>query len=296
VAHMARHAAEYGVHVGEVRVDFGEAMARMQARVDASRQGLEKWMGAQANITLVRAWGRLAGRSGDDFIVTADGAPLLAPRIYLNTGTRPFVPTIPGLETITHLDNTSLLQLRVLPEHLLVVGGSYIGLEMGQIFRRLGSRVTIIEPGRRIASREDPEVSEAIAAFLVREGVDIRYGAVIEGAAPHGNGVQLRLAGGQTLAGSHVLFATGRVPNSDGLDLASVGVATDARGLVNERRYQWVRWSKTRICARRACAILKRIRFRCSVTSICGLAMQTPCVRSTMPSWRSLVPSQRRHG
>jgi pyruvate/2-oxoglutarate dehydrogenase complex dihydrolipoamide dehydrogenase (E3) component len=137
-----------------------------------------------------------------------------------------------GLDAIPYLDNTSLLQLQKLPEHLIVVGGSYIGLEMGQIFRRLGSRVSIVEPGARVAAREDPEVSAAITAVLEREGIALHCGATIEQASGQSGAVRLRLAHGPVLEGSHVLVATGRLPNTERLDLASVGLQTDARGFI----------------------------------------------------------------
>ncbi|HSV45441.1 MAG TPA: FAD-dependent oxidoreductase, partial [Ramlibacter sp.] len=160
VAYLARRAAEFGVHVGTVEVDFAAAMERMQQRVDASRAGLESWIGGQANITLLRGWGAFTARAASGRFELAVGEqPLSADRVYLNTGTRAFIPPIPGITDVPWLDNVSLLELRARPRHLVVIGGSYIGLEMGQIFRRLGSEVTVIEPGPRITSREDPQVS-----------------------------------------------------------------------------------------------------------------------------------------
>jgi pyruvate/2-oxoglutarate dehydrogenase complex dihydrolipoamide dehydrogenase (E3) component len=232
VAHLARIGGDFGVQVGEVRVDFAAAMARMQARVDAARAGLESWLAGQANIRLYRAWGSLAGGDGASFALLAGSERLRAKRVYLNTGTRPFIPPIPGLDSIPHLDNTSLLQLRQLPEHLVVIGGSYIGLEMGQIFRRLGARVSVVEPGPRVAAREDPEISAAIAAFLQREGIDIHCGTAIARASAAADGVCLTLANGNAITGSHVLVATGRLPNTEQLGLASVGLTTDARGFI----------------------------------------------------------------
>jgi len=237
VAQMARTARDYGVDVGPVRVDFPAAMARMRQRVDASRGGLESWLASETNIRLYRAWGSFEGRDGADFIVRAGADLLRARRVYLNTGTRAFVPPIPGLAALPFLDNTSLLQLTELPEHLIIIGGSYIGLEMGQIFRRLGARVSIVQTGSRVAAREDPEVSAAITAFLEREGVDVHCAVAIESAEPaahgSGQGIRLSLAGGRELTGSHVLVATGRLPNTDRLNLASVGLPTDGRGFIN---------------------------------------------------------------
>ena len=166
VAYLARRAADFGIHVGTVEVDFAAAMERMQLRVDTARAGLETWIGGEPNITLLRAWGSFTGRSGERFDLVAGDQPVRARRVYLNTGTRAFIPPIPGIETVSYLDNVKLLNLRSRPRHLVIVGGSYIGLEMGQIFRRLGSEVTVIETGPRITSREDVEVSACIESFL----------------------------------------------------------------------------------------------------------------------------------
>ncbi|MBC5766005.1 mercuric reductase [Ramlibacter albus] len=232
VAYVARRAAEFGVHVGAVEVDFAAAMARMQDRVDESRGSLESWVGGQARVKLFKAWGSFVGRDGDDFVVDAGGERLKSRRIYLNTGTRPFIPPIPGLADVPYLDNVSLLKLRERPRHLLVIGGSYIGLEMGQIFRRLGSEVTVIEPGPRITSREDEDVSACITQFLQGEGVTVLTGHGIDRVESDGGDIVVR-AGANIARGSHVLVATGRLPNTDKLNLASVGVETDARGFVN---------------------------------------------------------------
>jgi pyruvate/2-oxoglutarate dehydrogenase complex dihydrolipoamide dehydrogenase (E3) component len=232
VAHMARRAAEYGVRTGPVEVDFAAAMQRMQDRVDAARGGLEKWVAGEARVTLHKAWGRFAGRDGDRFVVEAGPRRLRAPRVYLNTGTRPFVPPIPGLDTVPHLDNVSLLALRERPRHLLVIGGSYIGLEMGQIFRRLGSEVTVVETGARITAREDEDISQEITAFLEAEGIRVLAGRAVERVERDGGGVALVVAGGERIAGSHVLVATGRLPNTESLNLQAVGVKADERGYV----------------------------------------------------------------
>jgi pyruvate/2-oxoglutarate dehydrogenase complex dihydrolipoamide dehydrogenase (E3) component len=240
VAHMARRAAEFGVLVGSVEVDFAAAMARMQLRVDASREGLERWLGGLPNLHIVRARAEITGRDGEQFIVSAGTRQLAAPRLVLNTGTRPFVPPIPGLTDVPYLDNESLLALRTRPAHLIVVGGSYIGLEMGQIFKRLGSQVSVVEPGPRLTAREDEDISAALTALLQAEGLAIHTGAAIERIARtegSDSGVALHLAGGRTVSGSHVLMATGRVPNTDGLGLASIGLQTGPRGYIptNER-------------------------------------------------------------
>lgn len=231
VAYLARRAAEFGVRVGPVEVDFAGAMERMQERVEAARAGLEKWITGEPNIRLLRGWGSFTGKSGGRFELMAGDQPVRAARVYLNTGTRAFIPPIPGIKTVPHLDNVSLLRLRSLPEHLVILGGSYIGLEMGQIFRRLGSEVTVIETGPRITSREDPEVSEAIAAMLEEEGIEVLAGRPVDRVEAAGDGIAAHV-GGKRILGSHLLVATGRLPDTDRLSLDKVGVKTDDRGFV----------------------------------------------------------------
>lgn len=231
VAHMARRAAEFGVQVGEVQVDFAAAMNRMQQRVDTARAGLESWVGGDANIRVLRGWGSFTGKSDDKFDLLAGDQRLRATRVYLNTGTRAFIPPIPGIDGVPWLDNVSLLALRTRPAHLVIIGGSYIGLEMGQIFRRLGSAVTVIETGPRITSREDEDVSAAITAMLAEEGITVLAGQPVTRVDKAGEGVAVQV-GGQRVEGSHLLVATGRLPNTDKLNLAAVGVAMDARGFV----------------------------------------------------------------
>ncbi len=238
VAHMARRAAEFGVRCGPVEVDFPAAMQRMQERVDRSRAGLETWLASQPNVSLHMAWGQLAGRDDQGrFVVLAGSSKVHAAQVFLNTGTRPFAPPIPGLDSVSWLDNERLLVLRELPKHLVVIGGSYIGLEFAQIFRRLGSAVSVIETSPRIAVREDAEVSACIAEFLRSEGVHIHEGHQVERVSPGANGGVRVHTSGQTVEGSHLLVATGRQPNTERLGLETVGVTCDARGyvLTNDR-------------------------------------------------------------
>lgn len=232
VAHLARHAAEFGVELGPVHVDFEVAMQRMQRRVDESRAGLESWLGGLAGLTIFKAHGRLAGREDGDFLVEAGARMLRAPRVMLNTGTRPFVPLVPGLSENPYLDNESLLKLRVLPRKLVIIGGGYISLEMGQIFRRLGSKVAIIEAGPRLTAREDVDVSAAVADMLRAEGIDLHVGMAVSRVLPGETegGACVQMADGRIIGGSHLLVATGRVPNTEDLGLASVGLKANARG------------------------------------------------------------------
>lgn len=232
VAHMARRAADFGVQTGPVTVDFGAAMLRMRDRVDTARSGLENWVGGNENIDVIREWGQFVGKDDGNFVVGVGKEEITATRVYINTGTRAFIPDIDGLSDVPHLDNVGLLALTKLPKHLIVVGGSYIGLEMGQIFCRLGSEVTIIHQGIRVADREDQDISAAIETFMCDEGVNIQLGQGITRAEQTDTGVALVLADETRIEGSHLLFATGRTPNSDKLNLSTVGVDISEYGYI----------------------------------------------------------------
>ncbi len=234
VAYLARRAAEFGVRTGPIEVDFGVAMQRMHQRVEDARAGLQAWLGGLAGLEIVRAHGRLAGRDGEQFLVTADGRTLRAPRVVLNTGTRPFIPPIPGLAEQPHLDNESLLRLTERPRKLVIIGGGYISLEMAQIFRRLGSKVAVVETGSRLTAREDADVSAAVTEMLQAEGVDIFTGQAVQAVHPGETegGACVELADGRIIGGSHLLVATGRVPNTDDLGLDTVGLTTNPRGYI----------------------------------------------------------------
>lgn len=239
IAHLARRAHHFGVHVGEVTVDFAAAMERMAGVVESSRAGLGKWMAGAEGVTLVHEWARLDGRDDEDrFVVLAGDARWLADRVYLNVGTRATMPPIAGLAAVNALANDTLLSLRTRPEHLVIIGGSYIGVEFGQIFRRLGSEVTIVEGSPTIVAREDPDVSARLTALLEGEGVRVMTGASI-GEATGMSGVSVTLRGTSgadrtpfTVTGTHLLVATGRAPSTHDLGLDTVGVTCDAQGYV----------------------------------------------------------------
>ncbi|MFG6657324.1 mercuric reductase [Scandinavium sp. M-37] len=232
VAHLARRAAEFGVMTGPISVDFPAAIQRMRDKVEASRHGLVQWLEGTENLELIHGWGRFEGRDGERFLISVNGEMLSAAHVYLNTGTRALTPDLPGLDSVPHLDNASLLALNECPEHLLIVGASYIGLELGQIYRRLGARVSIIHRAGRIAEREDDDISAQIAEFLRAEGVEFILNSSVTRLTPHADGVSAELSDGSTLIGSHILFATGRIPNVERLNLAAVGVDTDKRGFI----------------------------------------------------------------
>jgi pyruvate/2-oxoglutarate dehydrogenase complex dihydrolipoamide dehydrogenase (E3) component len=232
VAHLARRAGDFGIQTGTVEVDFAAAMERMQQRVQESRAGLEKSITGQDGLTLLRGWGAFTGQAGDRFELTAGNQSLRATRVFLNTGTRALIPPLPGIDDVPHLDNVSLLQLRECPRHLIIIGGSYIGLEMGQIFRRFGSEVTVIEAAPRITGHENEAVSKALNEMLQAEGIRLCTGNKVERVQKHSDaGIAVKV-GGQQIQGSHLLVATGRSPNTERLNLAAVGVETDERGFV----------------------------------------------------------------
>lgn len=234
VAYLARRAGEFGVRVGDVSVDVGAAIDRMTARVDAARDGLAGWLASTAGLEVVIGHGRLVGRDGDGFVVEVGPRRLRAARVFLNTGTRPFVPPLPGLAAVPYLTSDELLTVRAAPAHLVVIGGSYIGLELGQIFRRFGSAVTVVEGGPRLTSREDPDVSAAVAELMARDGIVVRAGAGVAAVATDGaTGVVVTLTDGTEVRGSHLLVATGRTPNTDDLGLATIGLVPDPRGYLS---------------------------------------------------------------
>jgi pyruvate/2-oxoglutarate dehydrogenase complex dihydrolipoamide dehydrogenase (E3) component len=227
-AWTARHAADFGLSVGEVAVDMKRVKARKDAVVRETSEGLERWLGGLANGSLMHGQARFEGarrvRVGDQV--------LEAERVFVNVGARAALPRLPGLDGVPYLTNSSMMEVDFLPEHLVILGGSYVGLEFAQMYRRFGSAVTIVERGPRLAGHEDPDVSEAIRAILQDEGITIHTDAVVERVERRGAGLALHLAGGTVVAGSHLLVAVGRVPNTDDLGLDSAGVKMDRRGFI----------------------------------------------------------------
>ncbi|WP_291379562.1 FAD-dependent oxidoreductase [Demequina sp.] len=231
-AHAARTGAPYGVHVEGVTVNVAEAIDRKDALIGAWRDGATDYYENHETISYVTARARLDGKDGDNYRVTFGDTTVTAPRIVLNPGARSVPPPIDGLDTVDYLDHHTLLDLKEAPGHLIVIGGSYIGLELGQVWARFGSRVTILEHGDRVIAREDNDVSDAVAQMLRDEGLDVRTGVQIESVEADGDGVVVVLASGERLAGDRVLVAAGRIPNSEDLGLDTVGVATDKRGYI----------------------------------------------------------------
>ena len=233
VAHLARTAAKHGVHTGDITIDFAAVMARKDALIDDWVNGYTDSLGHTDGLDLVHGQARFVGSNGAGHQVNVDGRVLVAPRVFLNVGTRATVPPIPGLDSVSWLDNDRVLHLDALPEHLIILGGSYIALEIGQMFRRFGSAVTIIERSDRIASREDPDISAEIARFLTDEGVALCTSTAVEQVAATANGLSVITSDGLHIDGSHLLVAVGRTPNTDSLDLQAIGLKTDDRGYIH---------------------------------------------------------------
>jgi pyruvate/2-oxoglutarate dehydrogenase complex dihydrolipoamide dehydrogenase (E3) component len=232
VAHLARTAGRHGVRTGGVTVDFAAVMARKDALIDGWVDGQAESLGHTDGLTLLYGEARFTGRSSSGFSVAVGERSLVAPEVFLNVGTRTSKPEIPGLEDVPWLDNDRILHLREAPTHLVILGGSYIALEMGQLFARLGSAVTIVERSERIASREDAEMSAEIARFLTDEGLVLRTSTTVERVESVSGGIRVRVTDGDPIDGSHLLVALGRTPNTDSLALDCVGLRTDDRGFL----------------------------------------------------------------
>jgi pyruvate/2-oxoglutarate dehydrogenase complex dihydrolipoamide dehydrogenase (E3) component len=231
-ARIARRAAEYGVVIGgDIGIDMRRVKARTDAIVAASRNGLTSALENAANITLYRGHARFASPQA----VEIAGERLRAGRIFINVGGRALVPPMPGINEVPYLTNSSMMDVDFLPHHLIIVGGSYIGLEFGQMYRRFGSRVTIIEMAPRLVRHEDEDVSAAIKDIVEREGVDVRLNAECISLVKRGDEIVAKVdctAGAPEVAGSHLLLAVGRQPNTDDLDLDKAGVRCDERGYI----------------------------------------------------------------
>ena len=239
-AHMARRGPEFGVHTGPVQVDMAQVMARKDRIVQQWRQGQEGHVAKRPNITLYRATARFTG----PHTVEADGQELTGDHIFINTGTSPRIPAIPGIQEVPYLTNRTILALTELPEHLLVLGGGYIGLEFGQIFHRLGSQVTVVVRSDAILSREDRDVSDTLREALEAEGMRFVLSSTPSQVAQDDQGrihltvtSQEEPGSSQVLTGSHLLVATGRIPNSRELNLDAAGIQADQRGWIQVNEY-----------------------------------------------------------
>jgi pyruvate/2-oxoglutarate dehydrogenase complex dihydrolipoamide dehydrogenase (E3) component len=231
-AYLARRAAEYGVTVGgPVGVDMKAVKARKDAVVRPSREGVERSLKSLKGCTVFQGHGRFVGSKNlqvNDEVLSAD-------KIFINVGARAVVPPIPGLEQVPYLTNSSMMDLDFVPPHLVVLGGSYVGLEFAQAYRRFGSKVTVIELAPHLIAREDEDVARAVAEILKEENIDIRINSKVVAVAKEGNNIAVTVENAGTksqVIGSHLLLAIGRRPNTDDLGLDKAGVATDARGYI----------------------------------------------------------------
>jgi pyruvate/2-oxoglutarate dehydrogenase complex dihydrolipoamide dehydrogenase (E3) component len=235
VAHLARRGAEYGLRIPSVKVDFAAVLERARGIVAESVSHLDRGFEGRDNPMLIRGHARLAGRSGDRFVIDVGGRSITAAQVVLDTGTRSLVPPIDGLDDIPYLDADHWLDHDALPRHLLIVGGGYVGLEMSQFYRRMGSRVTLVHSGTQIAEHEDRDVAEALQRVLEAEGVSFVLGHHARRFARTRRGVRTTLdADGRAteIETSHVFLAVGRTPNTDDLGLDSVGVKRSDKGIV----------------------------------------------------------------
>jgi pyruvate/2-oxoglutarate dehydrogenase complex dihydrolipoamide dehydrogenase (E3) component len=231
VAWLARRAGDFGVHTGPVKVDMKAVKARKDALVADRVKGLEDWLGAMPNVEIVRGSGRFTGPHE----VTVGDDVLTAPQVFINAGCRPVVPDWPGLESVPYLTNRTMMDLEVLPEHLIIVGGSYIALEFAQMYRRFGSHVTVVVRGPRLLSDEDADIAQALQDILTEEGIEFAFGASNFAVGWSEGDIGLSITRGgtaETIVGSHLLIAIGRQPNIEDLDLDVAGIDRDARGFI----------------------------------------------------------------
>ncbi len=231
-AHMARRGGDFGVNIeGPIAVDMKQVKARKDAIVKQSNDGVTSWLKNMGNLTVFEGHGRMESSN----TVRVNGDLLEAEKIVFNVGGRASVPNMPGIEDVDYMTNTSIMEVDFLPDHLIIVGGSYIGLEFAQMYRRFGSRVTVIEMAPRLIGREDGDVSAAVQRILRDDGIDVRVNASCIGLARRGGQVAVTAScepGDEDIVGSHVLMAVGRKPNTDDLGLEAAGVETDARGYI----------------------------------------------------------------
>ena len=251
VAYLARRGADYGVHTGEIKIDLAKVRERKRAIVDSFRNGSQSRIEKTKNLDLIFGEAEFAAAKALR-VRNKDGAELTlsADKIFLNAGCRPGVPKLEGLDTVQYLNSTSIMELDSVPEHLLVLGGGYIGLEFGQMFRRFGSRVTIVQSGAQLLRGEDADVAEAVLSILRGESLDVLLNSRAVRVAKSVNGIELMVqtagkaretmgvsAESQTILGTHLLVAAGRVPNSDWLNTDGAGISRDKHGYiqVNDR-------------------------------------------------------------
>jgi pyruvate/2-oxoglutarate dehydrogenase complex dihydrolipoamide dehydrogenase (E3) component len=229
--HVARRGTEYGFSTGDVRADMKRIKARKDEASARSNKGVEKWLRGTTNCAVIQGHARFQSSNS----VVVNDEVLQADKIFINVGGRASVPDMPGIHDVPYLNNSSMMDIDFLPEHFIIVGGSYVGLEFAQIYRRFGSEVTIVEMGPRLIGREDEDVSQAVREILEAEGINIRLNAKCISLAKRDGGVAVHMECSEApkeVAGTHVLLAVGRVPNTSDLGLEQAGVTTDQRGYI----------------------------------------------------------------
>jgi len=236
VAYLARRAADYGVHTGPISVDLAKVRERKRNMVDSFRNSSQSRIEKTANLELIFGEARFTGPKIIEVRLKGGGVRTLSgEHIFINAGTRASRPDLPGLDSVPFLDNISIMELDSVPEHLLVLGGGYIGLEFGQLFRRFGSHVTIVQSAGQLLTREDPDVADEVAKILREDGAEILFNANATRVSQSSGRIRLEVeqaSGLLTLEGSHLLVATGRVSNSDTLNLSAAGIQTDGHGFI----------------------------------------------------------------
>jgi pyruvate/2-oxoglutarate dehydrogenase complex dihydrolipoamide dehydrogenase (E3) component len=236
VAYLARRGADYGVHTGNLRIDMERVRQRKRDIVDSFRTRRLQLLEKTANLELI--FGEAAFTGAKSLLVRLrDGGQhtLTGEKIFINAGARPSVPALDGLKDVPYLDSTSIMELDTLPEHLLVLGGGYVGLEFGQLFRRLGSRVTIVQRGPQLLGGEDSDVAGEVASIFKQDGIQLLLNASATHVAKSGTRIHLTVRAGAespSLDGSHLLVAAGRTPNTDSLNVSAAGIATGSRGFI----------------------------------------------------------------
>src|SRR5262249_42569055 len=237
VAYLARRASDYGVHTGPLKVNLAQVRERKQKIVERFRHGDEQIVETTANLDVIRgAASFIDARTIKVERAGREARHLSAEKIFINTGAKPVIPAIDGLNRVPSLDSTSIMELDAVPEHLLIVGGGYIAIEFGQMFRRYGSQVTLIERGQQLLAREDSDVAEEVSKILREDGIDVRLNTKASRVEAGARG-EIRLtvngeSGESTIKGSHLLIAAGRRPNVDHLNLGAAGVEMDEKGYV----------------------------------------------------------------
>src|SRR4029077_3029442 len=236
VAYLARRGKEYGVQTGDIRIDMQRVRQRKRDIVDSFRNGSQKRLEKTANLDLIFGEATFTGPKSVSVRLKDGGQRTLsADRIFINAGTRPSVPKLEGLKEVPFLDSTSIMELDSVPEHLLVLGGGYVGLEFGQLFRRLGSQVTIVQSRGQLLVGEDADIAEEVLAILRQEGIEVLLSSRAERVVKSGAGIQLTVRAGKEprmVQSSHLLTATGRTPNTDSLNVGTAGIATNERGFI----------------------------------------------------------------